>query len=77
MHALWGNGLMSESRIAQQFEDHRNPFSLGKETVSGLKTPELRSLQVVYPALSAKVKNVTSSYSVEHDEEVGDSTHIL
>ena len=27
-------------------------------------------LQVVYPALSAKVKNVTLAYSVEHEAEV-------
>ena len=26
-------------------------------------------LQVVYPALDAKVKNVTSAYSVEHEDE--------
>jgi hypothetical protein len=28
------------------------------------------SLQVVYPALDAKVKNVTVAYSVEHQDEV-------
>lgn len=27
--------------------------------------------QVVYPALESKVKNVTSAYSVEHQDEVG------
>ena len=27
-------------------------------------------LQVVYPALDAKVKNVTLAYSVEHEDEV-------
>ncbi len=26
-------------------------------------------MQVVYPALDAKVKNVTSAYSVEHEDE--------
>lgn len=26
--------------------------------------------QVVYPALDSKVKNVTSAYSVEHQDEV-------
>lgn len=29
------------------------------------------SWQVVYPALDSKVKNVTSAYSVEHQDEVG------
>ena len=29
----------------------------------------LYCLQVVYPALDAKVKNVTSAYSVEHEDE--------
>jgi len=28
------------------------------------------ALQVVYPALDAKVKNVTLAYSVEHEDEV-------
>lgn len=27
-------------------------------------------MQVLYPALDAKVKNVTLAYSVEHEEEV-------
>jgi hypothetical protein len=27
-------------------------------------------LQVVYPALDSKVKNVTLAYSVEHEDEV-------
>jgi hypothetical protein len=27
-------------------------------------------LQVVYPALNLKVKNVTHAYSVEHEDEV-------
>ena len=27
-------------------------------------------MQVVYPALDAKVKNVTQAYSVEHEDEV-------
>ena len=30
----------------------------------------LSQLQVVYPALDAKVKNVTLAYSVEHEDEV-------
>jgi hypothetical protein len=30
----------------------------------------LLSVQVVYPALDSKVKNVTSAYSVEHQDEV-------
>ena len=29
-------------------------------------------LQVVYPALDLKVKNVTHAYSVEHEDEVRD-----
>ena len=29
-----------------------------------------RSAQVVYPALDAKVRNVTLAYSVEHEDEV-------
>ena len=28
------------------------------------------ALQVIYPALEAKVANVTRSYSVEHEDEV-------
>lgn len=34
-------------------------------------TPLVGRLQVVYPALDSKVKNVTLAYSVEHEDEVG------
>ena len=30
-------------------------------------------MQVVYPALDLKVKNVTRAYTVEHEDEVGDA----
>lgn len=34
-------------------------------------------VQVVYPALDAKVKNVTLAYSVEHEDEVGGLLHLI
>jgi hypothetical protein len=38
--------------------------------------PREVGLQVVYPALDAKVKNVTLAYSVEHEDEVRYSQYL-
>lgn len=32
-------------------------------------------VQVIYPFLESKVRNVTSAYSVEHEDEVGHVLH--
>lgn len=46
---------------------HNLHKSLARQVSDQLRVP----LQVVYPALDAKVKNVTVAYSVEHQDEVG------
>ena len=58
--------------------------SLGRSQVSKISKldristqSDSSSLQVVYPALDLKVKNVTHAYSVEHEDEVPFAFNLL
>ena len=59
---------------ALMFEGFKYTERFLKASRSVRTSPEYAvTLQVVYPALDLKVKNVTHAYSVEHEDEVRDS----
>lgn len=69
------SSVEDEVRGAWLQHNHPQERAPGAASSCSLPIPTLLALllQVVYPALDTKVKNVTSAYSVEHQDEVSSS----